>query len=282
SLALVTDVGDNPRADNPGSLTRAELQANRDTVPLLNRNRNAGKAVTQVQSGATLRRPLADGGEAAVTLFGLTRDLKNPITTTYIDLGRVDYGVRASITYPLSLGTLAHRLTAGFDFQRQRDDRKNFNYLNTPGDSAKPDTVRSLDQLEHVTEIGPFLQSVVELSPQTTITAGLRYDWVKFGVQDHLITVTPNNPDDSGERLMRALSGSLGIAVNPANRVTVYGNVGTSFETPTTTELANSPSGSGGFNTGLEPQHAWNYEVGARGTLAGGLAYTVAVFQADV
>src|SRR5205823_1374241 len=101
SLAVVTDVGDNPRADNPGSLTRAELDANRDTVPLLNRNRDAGKAVTQVQSGATLRRPLADGGEATVTLFGLTRDLKNPITTTYIDLGRVEYGVRASITYPL-------------------------------------------------------------------------------------------------------------------------------------------------------------------------------------
>src|SRR6266480_1949342 len=226
SLALVTDVGDNPRADNPGSLTRAELQANRDTVPLLNRNRNAGKVVTQVQSGATLRRPLPDGGEAAVTLFGLTRDLKNPITTTYIDLGRVDYGVRASITYPLSLGTLAHRLTAGFDFQRQRDDRKNFNYLNTPGDSATADTSRSLDQLEHVTEIGPFLQSALALSPGTTITAGLRYDWVRFAVHDRLVTTTPLNPDDSGDRLMHALSGSLGIAVNPSRAVTVYGNVG--------------------------------------------------------
>ena len=282
SLALVTDVGDNPRADNPGSLTRAELQASRDTVPLLNRNRNAGKAVTQVQSGATLRRPLADGGEAAVTLFGLTRDLKNPITTTYIDLGRVDYGVRASITYPVSLGTLAHRLTAGFDFQRQRDDRKNFNYLNTPGDSATADTSRSLDQLEHVTEIGPFLQSALELSPGTTITAGLRYDWVRFAVHDRLVTTTPLNPDDSGDRLMHALSGSLGIAVNPSRAVTVYGNVGSSFETPTTTELANSQSGAGGFNPDLKPQQAWNYELGLRGPAGARLSYSFAVFQADV
>ena len=282
SLALVTDIGDNPRADNPGSLTRAELQANRDTVPLLNRNRNAGKAVTQVQSGATLRRPLADGGEAAVTLFGLTRDLKSPITTTYIDLGRVDYGVRASITYPLSLGTLAHRLTAGFDFQRQRDDRKNFNYLNTPGDSATADTSRSLDQLEHVTEIGPFLQSALELSPGRTITAGLRYDWVRFAVHDRLVTTTPLNPDDSGDRLMHALSGSLGIAVNPSRAVTVYGNVGSSFETPTTTELANSQSGAGGFNPDLKPQQAWNYELGLRGPAGERLSYSVAVFQADV
>ena len=284
SLAVVTDVGDNPRADNPGSLTLAELGANRDTVPVLNRNRNAGKAVTQFQTGATLRRTMANGGEAAVTIFGLTRNLKNPITTTYIDLDRVDYGARASVTYPMPIGSHVHRLTAGFDFQRQRDDRKNFNYLNTPGDSAKADTVRSLDQLEHVTEIGPFLQSALELSPRTTITAGLRYDWVKFAVQDRLVTTTPPppNPDDSGDRLMRAASGSFGIAVNPSNRTTVYANIGSSFETPTTTELANSASGAGGFNPALKPQHAWNYEIGARGSLGQRLGYTVAVFQADV
>src|SRR5467141_5060544 len=282
SLALVTAVGDNPRADNPGSLTLAELRANRDTVPVLNRNRNAGKAVTQFQTGATLRGTMTNGGEAAVTIFGLTRDLKNPITTTYIDLDRVDYGARASVTYPMPIGSLVHRLTAGFDFQRQRDARKNFNYLNTPGDSAKADTVRSLDQLEHVTEIGPFLQSALELSSRTTLTTGLRYDWVKFAVQDHLITTTPPNPDDSGDRLMRAFSGSLGLAVNPSRRATLYANIGSSFETPATTELANSASGAGGFNPDLKPQQAWNYEIGARASLGERVGFTLAVFQADV
>lgn len=280
SLALVTDVGDNPRADNPGALTRAELVANRDQAPALNLARNAGKAVTQIQSGATLRRATANGGEAAFTVFGLGRNLTNPITTAYIDLDRIDYGARASITYPAPLGALAHRLTAGIDFQRLRDDRRNFAY--TPSDSAKPDTVRTLDQLEHVTEIGPFVQSALEVSAHTTVTAGLRYDWVRFGVQDHLITTTPPNPDDSGDRLMRALSGSLGIAVSASSTSTIYANVGSSFETPTTTELANSPSGSGGFNTGLKPQQAWNYEIGTRGSAGRRLGYTVAVFQADV
>jgi iron complex outermembrane receptor protein len=280
SLMLITDVGDNPRADNPGSLTLAELQANRDSVPALNRNRNAGKDVTQIQSGATLHRAMTNGGEATITIFGLTRDLKNPITTTYIDLDRVAYGARTSVTYPLPVGSLAHRLTAGFDFQRQRDDRENFTYLNTPGDSATRSTVRSLNQLEHVTEFGPFVQSALELSPRTTVMAGLRYDWVKFSVRDRLIVGT--NPDDSGERLMRALSSSLGIAMNPSRSLTVYGNVGSSFETPTTTELANSPSGAGGFNTGLKPQHAWNFELGARGSLDDRFTYSVALFQAEV
>lgn len=280
SLTLITDLGHHPRADNPGSLTLAELQANRDSVPALNRNRKAGKDVTQIQSGATLHRRMANGGEAIVTIFSLTRDLENPITTTYIDLDRVAYGARTSITYPVPLGSRAHRLTAGFDLQRQRDDRENFNYLNTPGDSARRDTVHSLDQLEHVTEFGPFVQSALELSPRTTIMTGLRYDWVKFAVRDRLIAGA--NPDDSGDRLMRALSGSLGIAVNPSASLTVYGNVASSFETPTTTELANSPSGAGGFNAGLKPQHAWNVEVGARGSPDRRFNYSTALFQAEV
>src|SRR5438477_8180317 len=280
SLALVADVGDDPKAENPGAPTLAELRANRDSVPPLNVSRHAGKDVTQYQTGATLRRAVGNAGEAAFTLFGIGRNLKNPITTAYIDLDRIDYGARASISYPAPLGSLTQRLTAGFDFQRQRDDRKNFNYLNTPGDSARADTARSLDQLERVTEIGPFVQSALQLSPQTTITAGLRYDWVKFAVQDRLIT--PTNPDDSGDRLMRAFSGSLGIAANPARTVTVYGNIGSSFETPTTTELTNSASRAGGFNPTLQPQTAWNYEIGTRGTIDGRLAYAVALFQADI
>ena len=278
SLALVTDVGDNPRADNPGALTLPELLANRDQAPTLNLQRNAGKAVTQIQSGATVRRTMANGGEAAFTLFGLGRNLKNPITTSYIDLDRIDYGARASVTYPAPLGSLMQRVTAGIDFQRQRDDRKNFSYM--ASDPTKPDTL-TLNQLEHVTEIGPFVQSALELSSRTTIIAGLRYDWVKFGVQDHFIA-PPSNPDDSGDRLMRALSGSFGIAVNPSNRATLYANVGSSFETPTTTELANSASGTGGFNPDLKPQHAWNYEIGVRGSVGKEVGFTVAVFQADV
>ena len=111
SLGMVTDVGNDPRADNPGALTLAELGANRDTVPALNLNRHAGKDVTQYQTGATVRRATGNGGEAALTVFGVSRSLKNPITTAFIDLDRIDYGARASISYPAALGSLTQHLT---------------------------------------------------------------------------------------------------------------------------------------------------------------------------
>jgi iron complex outermembrane recepter protein len=275
SLTVIGDYGDDPRADNPGQLTARELATNRDSAAALNITRQAGKDVWQLQGGATLRREFAAGGEASVTLYGFSRGLTNPTTFAFIDLKRRDYGVRTSITKPVPLGSRPQRLTAGFDFQRQRDDRLNFG-----NNAGTPDTVRQLDQLEHVTEIGPFVQSAVDVLPRTTLTGGLRYDWVSFSVQDRLITAT--NPDDSGRRRMAALSGSVGITHQLSDAANVYGNVGTSFETPTTTELTNRPDTAGGFNPHLEPQKAVNYEVGATGSVARRLNYSVAVYRAEV
>src|SRR5881398_310777 len=159
SLAATADVGWDPRADNPGALTAAEMARNPDSAAAINITRVAGKDVTQGQGGVTVRREFAGGGEASLTVFGIARSLKNPTTFAYIDLDRFDYGTRVAVSRPLPLGSLEHRLTAGIDFQRQRDDRKNFR--NNAGQVDT--TVRTLDQLEHVTEVGPFVQSALQV-----------------------------------------------------------------------------------------------------------------------
>jgi iron complex outermembrane receptor protein len=280
SLVAMANVGDQPRADNPGALTLAELQANRDSAPALNVATRAGKDVLQAQGGATLRRATASG-EASVTLFGLTRDLENPQTFAYIRLNRRAYGARAALTHGA--------VTAGIDLQRQRDDRTNFGNA-----GGTPDTVRSLDQVEHVTELGPFVQGVVDVTPQIAVTAGLRYDRVAFDVRDRLIGDSAANVkyrNDSGRRVMDALSGSLGATLQAAAGLTAYASVGSSFETPTTTELANRPDTAGGFNRDLNPQRAWTIEAGVRGAGRGalkdmergaGVTWDVALYQAEV
>jgi len=278
SLAATANVGWDPRADNPGALNAGELALNPDSAAQANLTRKAGKDVTQGQGAVTLHRGLADGGDLTLSVFGFTRHLTNPQTFAYITLRRFDYGARINFSRPFTLGTLAPRITAGLDFQRQRDDRLNVSYVGT---SPQPnDTARQLDQLEHVTEVGPFVQGALQLAPHVSVTGGVRYDWVDFGVNDRLIT--GSNPDDSGGRLMRAFSGTVGVAVTPSDAVTVYGNVGTSFETPTTTELTNRPDTAGGFNPDLQPQKATNFEVGVRGDVAGRLNYSIALFQAEV
>jgi iron complex outermembrane receptor protein len=151
------------------------------------------------------------------------------------------------------------------------------NYGNAGGTR---DTNRTLDQLERVRELGGFAQVTVPLSARTAVTAGARYDHVGFEVTDRLITAT--NPDDSGERPMGAASGSLGVTWRAHPRAVVYANAGTVFETPTTTELANRPTGAGGFNDSLGPQRAWMLEAGVRWNAGNGARATLAVFRADV
>ena len=67
---------------------------------------------------------------------------------------------------------------------------------------------------------------------------------------------------------MGALSPAVGVrfAVHPA--ANLYGNIATSFETPTTTELANRPNGAGGFHPTLEPQRTTSVEAGIKGRIS--------------
>ncbi len=144
----------------------------------------------------------------------------------------------------------------------------------------------TLDQDEKVTSLGIFAHSHWRLASNWELTVGLRYDRVRFEVDDQLIA--PGDPDDSGSRTLEPDTDLLGgLPLNPLLGLTyahapwlnAYVNVGTSFQTPTTTELTDTL---GGFNQRLLPEHATNYEVGLKGTAAERVSYSLAVFVADI
>jgi iron complex outermembrane recepter protein len=272
---------DNPKAENPGALTSAELRANPDSAAATNILRGADKDVQQQQLALGLRHLDGAGNEYQVSLFGLLRDLKNPLAApppgpfvpnagTYVSIDRAVGGARVSGTRVLGLGATAPRLSVGADLQRMRDDRLNFTAVSgVPTDSVL------IDQREKITEFGPFAQ--LQWSPRTEllVNAGVRYDWVRFDVTDHHFS---DGVDNSGARTNSDPSGNVGASWSFGDRLTPYVNVSTSFETPTTTELVNQPNSTGGFNTELKPQRAVNYEIGARGRPARGVEYSVALF----
>jgi iron complex outermembrane receptor protein len=271
TVTVAADVGDQPLAQNPGALTLPELQADPDSAAPLNLTQRAGKDVVQTQAAVTARRRFAHGGQLTVTAFGLTRDLDNPQTFAWITVDRAASGARATWSGPV---TPRHHLTAGLDWQLQRDGRVNYGNA-----SGVRDTTRLLDQDERVSEVGPFAQVTLGVARDVAVTAGARFDVVRFRVADRL--VSGSNPDDSGERTMSAASGSFGVTWTATPRAMWYANVATAFETPTTTELANTPSGAGGFNDSLGPQRARMAEAGLRWT-AGRARASLAAFTADV
>src|SRR5262249_59337156 len=70
-----------PTAQNPGALTAAEVAANPDSAAASNLLRGANKVVTQHQAGITLARTDANGNRFEATIFGLSRNLDNPLAT---------------------------------------------------------------------------------------------------------------------------------------------------------------------------------------------------------
>jgi len=278
---LRVSAADNPRAENPGALTLAEYLANPDSAAANNIRRNADKDVQQQQLSLGLRHVDAAGNEYDVTVFGLLRDLENPLAApppgpfvptagTYVRIDRAVGGARVSGSRHLGTGLAAPRLSLGADLQRMRDNRKNFR-----SDAGVPTDSVLIDQREKITEFGPFAQ--VQWSPreELLVSAGARYDWVRFDLTDFHLT---DGADNSGQRTNGALSGHVGASWSFGDRFVPYLNLSTSFETPTTTELVNQPNGTGGFNTELSPQRAVNYEIGARGQPTPGVEYSVAFF----
>jgi iron complex outermembrane receptor protein len=74
----------------------------------------------------------------------------------------------------------------------------------------------------------------------------------------------------------------LGLAARVSPFHSLYANVGSAFETPTTTELGNQADGSAGLNRDLKPQYSTTYEAGAKGLALSRIQYDAAVFNTEV
>jgi iron complex outermembrane receptor protein len=252
-------------AENPGALTREQFDTDPRMADPRNINALAAKRSTQFQGGATLHAAVPVG-LAQITVYGLRRDLDNPLTFAYVDLGRVAGGARASWQHDLPGWTVGLGADAGF----QSDDR-----LNRNNDGGSPGTDLVLDQQEDVSNLAAYGYLTAHLTPRVHLSAGLRADRVRFAMEDRRL----DNGDQTGDRVFSAVSPSLG-AIYRAGTVQLYGNVRTGFETPTTTELVNRPDLTGGFNPDADPQRVFGVEAGARGTIGStGATFDLALFS---
>jgi len=278
-----------PVAQNPGALTRAQIEVDPRLADPLSIRKAARKAVTQSQFGLTGRRTGARG-EVEASAYAATRSLDNPLTFAIVDVGRATSGENLRATLPFSLLGSDHRLTLGGEAQFQNDLRRNFVNCNDIPQPTTPTATcpipgvergtLTLDQREIISSLGAYLRDELALGERYILTASARADAVRFRVEDRLISAT--NPDDSGRRVLDAVSPMVGILARLSPSHSAYANVSSAFETPTATELGNRPTGTGGINRDLKPQRSTTYEVGVKGIAATGLQYSAALFATGV
>jgi iron complex outermembrane receptor protein len=216
------------------------------------------------------------------------RTLANPLTFATVDVDRSSGGASLRASNEWSVGGHVARVATGADVQLQHDDRlESENCVDAtatsgtcPAGAALRGALRK-DQREIVTSVGPFARAELALTSRLLASAGVRADAVRFQVRDRLVSAT--NPDDSGDRTLRAVSPAVGIVWRAAALTSLYANVSSSFETPTTTELGNKPDGSAGFNPDLQPQRSVSLELGSKGLLPDlGVRWDMALFESHV
>ncbi len=258
-----------PEAENPGTLDDSTAAADPRSARGFIVSQGVGKTSQQGQLGLTYYARTG-AGLLRATGYGVFRVLENPIPSDYIDLSRRAGGTR--LTLQDQDGRLEWGL--GLEGKLQRDDRREFS-----NEGGAPDSLQ-IDQLEAVYDGAAFGRAALSLGA-LRLSAGLRYDWLRFSADDRLDAAEQSGGQD-GARPFQALSPSLGLLYDLTN-ARLFVNLSTALEAPTTTELGNRPDGQGGFNPDVEPERTYGIEAGAQGVfLAPQISYDVALFAMQV
>ena len=263
--ALLTAL-DSPFAEDPGGLTAAEAAADRRAASPVNLAFDAGEQVRQQRAGLSHTRPL-DRGELRLRGYALRRDFSNRLPFSATELDR-----RAgALTGELERRGAGWTSVTGLDLELQRDARTRF----TNDAGVAGETTAAQD--ESVTAAGAFTEMTWEPRARLSLSTGLRADRVEFELDDRFAA----DGDASGARTFSELSPSLGVNFRPDTGTAWFARLGTSFEPPTTTELADA-SGAGGFNPDVDPQTALGAEAGYRWRHGDGARGEVAVFDTRI
>jgi iron complex outermembrane receptor protein len=286
---LVVNVLDQPMSQDPGGLTRAQWQANPRQVAITVTQQDARKTVHQKQIGNVDEWRIDDDTTATARFYVGERDLYNALSTPLaaqlpvtssggiVQFTRVYGGAGLVVTRRFRLDAdRSLRLTGGVEADRMRENRQG--YIDNGGFQG----ALKRDERNTVVDTDVFAQAAWDFAPAWTLTAGARRSSVRFHSEDHFIIApspgNPGNPDDSGSVDYGATNPVLGIAWRARPDLNFYANIGRGFETPTFTELAYKPVGTG-LNTDLVASRSRHAEVGVKWKPSAGQRVEAALFD---
>jgi iron complex outermembrane receptor protein len=246
---LLTAV-DSPKADDPGALTRPEANTNRRLAAPNNVRFDAGESVQQGRIGGVAHHRVGPH-EMTGYAYILYRDFDNSLSFAaqgIVTFHRFSPGVGFRYSNAQPIFGWAQQFLVGVDVQHQDDARRRFDNLSGARGALQ------VQQDEKVTSVGQYLREAVFLRDDLEISAGARYDRVRFDVD----VDRPTTLQGDSARTLDAASPTGGVRYSPLDWLSLFGNISTAFQVPTTTELAN-PLGPG-FTSDLQPQMATSYE----------------------
>jgi iron complex outermembrane receptor protein len=275
SFTLVANSLRQPETQDPLGLTRAQLEEDPRQVDPVALQFNTRKTVNQDQAGGRLEHRLGRAGRLEATVYGGERFVEQFLSFaggTGLSSGGVvnldrSYGGGA-LRYFTELGAL--KLSAGVEHERMDERRRGF--VNNNGVAG----ALRRDEDDEVTSTDTYVQAEWRFAERWALHGGARHSRVRFTSDDHFIAGA--NPDDSGARDFQATTPVIGLLYQPSPRVSLYGNLGRGFETPTFAELAYR-SGGTGLNLALDASRSRHAEAGIKMIVASAVRLNAALFD---
>ncbi|WP_151633483.1 TonB-dependent receptor family protein [Noviherbaspirillum aerium] len=278
-LTGIVNIFDQPLAQDPLGLTRAQFEQNPRQVAPVALTFDTRKTVDQQQAGLVLEHKFDRGNTLNARLYAGTREVFQTLSFSgaaanssggVVDLDNHYRGAGISWTHATQAGGMPLNWTVGMEADDLDQTRRGF--INNNG---SPGALRR-DERDNANNVDVFGQVDWTFAEQWKATAGLRSSRVRLSVDDRYVTAA--SPNDSGSVEYRNTSPVLGLVWYANDSLNVYGNIGRGFETPTLAESAYRSGGSGP-NLGLQPSTSRQGEIGMKWR-SGAQSATLAVFTA--
>jgi iron complex outermembrane receptor protein len=264
SLTLVGNQLRQPQTQDPLGLTRAQFDENPRQATPQAITFNTRKTVYQEQLGATLAHRLGGDSRIQATVYGGSRWVEQYLAIPLVfqnaathsgGVVQLDRGYGGG-ALRFSTGEI-FRISVGAEYERMDERRRGF--INDNGTAG----ALKRDEDDEVSSADLYAQAEWKFAQRWSAHGGARASRVEFRSTDHFIA--PGNPDDSGTRDYSATTPVAGLVFRPSKNVSLYGNLGRGFETPTFAELAHQNPPASGLNFALDASRSRHAEIGAKG-----------------
>ena len=137
---------------------------------------------------------------------------------------------------------------------------------------------RIKNQLNQATNVALYAEEQLDVTPAITLVVGVREQWAYRAVRDRFLL----NGNQSGDVDYVSFVPRAGAIGRVTKDVQVYTNASYAYEPPLLLELT-APGQLNTRNLGLlEPQKAWQFELGTRGRALDRVAWDVSVYDIEL
>lgn len=269
SFALSAHWQDQPEAQDPQGLTRAEFGSDPFGANPLAAQFQTRKSSRQVQLGTRWLRAF-EGGELSLSAYAGARSIGQVLAVSVqaqqrpgsgggiVDLERDYHG--ASLRWLRRASFAAGEAEFSAELREERLDEDRRGYENFVGDRLGVRGALRRDESTRGLSRDALLRADFDPSEGLRLSAGVRRARARYASKDRYIV--PGNPDDSGRYTQSAWLPVAGFSYRLDRHWRAHAAAGRTQELPTLAELAFRADGDGGFNAALRPARGRQAEAG--------------------